>query len=343
MMKKEWLRGLMGIALILVLFFGFFIFCENLDRQKSKTKQMDQEEEYEETENGKTWAERGYILRGNVQENVKLLLESEEPLFMPEDYVYEQIDGEKLNMQKVNKEYNILKETLFESEDPTTMESYGEMVVGPTYAGVSTILSFDAKQCKFTDDKIPKIEACGFPGFAERIKEVENKIQKRKEHEHFEDDIETYGVEYKICCQGVEFILSAETNDTFVLTLIWNDSSRFIPGKYQSMIEEIEADGKYYLYSSCVGVESDVLVFNRDNTVATYDREEYQEGDNKRIAFIFKDGVMADYYFASSANTLVLDEADEQMLDTYAKGFGKELSRTGESSYYSSYSIFSAE
>ena len=171
--------------------------------------------------------------------------------------------------------------------------------------------------------------------------EAEKMIRNRRAAAKNEDA--AYGIfgdEYqcKIYCQGVGFELRrCPVQKYYRLLCPINTAVYYIPEKYRNVIDEVTALGGYIPYYYSIGGKKEVLIFNRDNSIecdsvcprSDAGAESY---DNKRMAFIYEDGKLADYYVATQKNKLELDDADKKILDRCASRLGKTLSERGEQS-----------
>lgn len=209
------------------------------------------------------------------------------------------------------------------------------------------LLKWDKKTGQFLDkDKIAAIENCGFPGFSEMVSEVERGNQNRRKA--MEETINMFKDEYlgdydeddegeyncTMYCQGVEFQLYNDSSEYYTLSVSLNYSDCYTPQQYRGVIDGVTSDGSYFLYSSYVVGGKDILVFSRNHAIDFGSDQEAAEMSNKwaskRIALIFNNGTLEDYYLTSNLPRLDLDDADRKILDTYVSGLGKTLSGVPE-------------
>lgn len=209
------------------------------------------------------------------------------------------------------------------------------MVVSPRRTSLRRCINWDNKAGRFKEAELfAAIENCGFSGFTGLVSEVEKRV-KEKRAEDEEDDYALSG-EYIIYCQKGIFVISETyaSQNLYELSLVVNNAHCYIPEKYKNMIDSVNAGGDYFLYSSCVDGKKDVLVFCRDNVVcdagSVTTAVKAGAGKSKRIAFVFEEGKLVDYYAVATTTELQLDEVDKKLIDTYASGLDKTLSVHGD-------------
>lgn len=339
-MKNNYKSTVIGIVLVLLIALGYVSFCRAVDRREAALPEDDGSHDGNITYNT-TYADRGYIVYDKLPEAYDKLLES--TVMVPtetdlweveydhddEDHVMsETLDG---RISDYNMEVDSLKEM---GSASFLLRESSNMVVSPRRTSIRRCINWDDKSGRFKETELfAAIESCGFSGFTGLISKVEKQIK-----EKFEDKEELYYSfeQYIVYCQKGIFVIEQTYMDEnlFELYLVANKAYCYVPEKYKNMIDSVNADGDYFLYSSCVGGKRDVLVFCRDNTVCNMDEAEVavktDSSRNKRVAFVFEDGKLVDYYVVMASTELQLDETDRKLIDTYASGLGRTLSIHGE-------------
>lgn len=182
---------------------------------------------------------------------------------------------------------------------------------------------------------VEKVEQCGFAGMSDLVSEVVSTVQKRYQ-KYGKQYWKEFGEVFEITCQGVVFALvrnvTEDGTEVFSYYMCINPSICYAPAQYKEVTDSVMQSGEYFLYSSCVGGQTDNLTFRRNNVVMDLCAEQYALGGDeekstgKNISLIFEKGTLKDYYISVADGELVLDEVDRKFLDTYTKGLGKELS-----------------
>lgn len=334
-MKKEQISAMIGIVLVFVIAFGFIAFCK-VTNDNTKKPAYNFEDDGESTR--VSLADRGYTVYQPLSDQVQKLLDTD--VFAPtEEYVktykeynestgYEN-NGDEILLAEQQDNYQMSKRLMQEAGNPGLLEQDDQLVFGSQGDGLEYVWEWDAEEGKFKDKgMVSAIEGCGFTGFSDLISEVEQKIKDRKvkmreTREYPGEDV------YTVFCQGTPFVISDEYTEKYYHISVWmNSSACYIPEKYRNVIERVNAGSGYFFYSSCVGGRKDVLVFCRDNSVSGGRKE--SKMDNKRIALIFEEGELVDFYAVSTTDQLHLDDVDQQFLDKYTAGLDKTLDTYGE-------------
>lgn len=319
-MKNERFRMLIAILLVPVCLAGIVAFCkaEVWTAQENGTWKYDEWDELEDGEEVKTMEEQGYVVYQQFPERMKKLCEQE--LFHKADVQEsrdEDSDEDEMSLEKMGStEY---------------LQSKRSQVVGVDDDAIcmSAGLQFDPGSYCFVPEELAGIEACGFPGFAQKMQEIAD-MEKKNEEKYQETMWEDYGYCYHLYSQGVEFMVRRSGDTSFDLTAYIGIPTCYAPGKYQEFIQNVTESGEYFLYSTCVGGETDVITFCKNNSIfyaSDVMEEDYRDKLNhKNITCLFRNGKLDDYYVAACGKKLELDEADRAFLDMYTKGLGKELS-----------------
>ena len=319
-MKKcnEKFKVLMGILLapaLIALMLALLLPCNH-----DNYMEIEQEQESDQdavSEDAFSLNNLGYILYRNMPDCVKTLAHSEVfGEFNKED------SGEELaNLEKID------------------TGSFGNNLVPCVVGGRQYFqcqLVFDTKNFRFTDEeKIRKIEECGYSGFGEQLERVADIVRENtKEHgnNYWEYTIE----KYQLSCQGSTFVLDRVSDGGFIMSLEVNLNSCWVPEKFRDLTERVNALGGYYLSASCVGGEVETLTFCKDNSIAeevdestdlreneTENRRKYL--NNKRLVLMFRQGELVDYYMTTAGCELKLDDEDKKMLELCTGELGKTL------------------
>lgn len=322
-MKKDKFGIIIAILLAPILLAGLVAFCRYEAKDAVKRNKEFGEYKYQEyTAQGKSLRDRGYVMNQQFPDGFRKLKE----LGIWESHLDSEGEADVEGEEQIEAEEEI---TLEYMESGKLLDA-NEFYVGKDTSGYEYLdmrLEFDvAKSCFTSTDKISQIEACGFADFSKQLNKVAEVIRKHG------------GISYEgyyIFCQGVEFELFptnvTENNMTnFWLRACLNASDYYVPEKYQEFIRNFTENGEYFLYSSGIGGETEVLVFCKNNSVSASGVDEKtsdKENDNKRIIFLFQNNNLVDYYVTTSGNDeLAFDDADKQLIETYTKGLGKELS-----------------
>lgn len=345
-MKREQISAMIGIVLVFVIAFGFIAFCKVTDDNVKKSDfKHDGGESTGDIVTGVSWADRGYTVYRPLPDQVQKLFDTdvfaptEESAKVYKEYsrYYEEEDDKKTNdedfLAEQKRNYEESKELMKEVGNPELLEQNEQLVFGPKENGLECVWEWDAAAGKLKDrGMVSAIEGCGFTGFSDLISEVEHRIKDKKAKleetgGHVEEDV------YTVFCQGTPFVISDEyTEKYYNIRVQLNSSACYIPEKYRNVIDRVNAGSGYFFYSSCVGGKKDVLVFCRDNSISEGGKASNM--NNKRIALIFEEGELIDFYAASAAGQLHLDDVDQQFLDKYTEGLDKTLDTYGEESGY---------
>lgn len=345
-MKNNYKSTVIGIVLVLLIALGYVSFCRAVDRREAAIPEDDGSGDGNITYNT-AYVDRGYIVYDKLPQAYDKLLESDvmvptEADLWEEEYGDDDVDhlmSETLDgrISDYNMEADSLKEM---GSASVLLRESSNMVVSPRRTSIRRCINWDDKSGRFKETELfAAIESCGFSGFTGLISEVEKQI-KEKRSEDKEELYCSYG-QYMVYCQKGIFVIEQTYMDEnlFELCLVANKAYCYVPEKHKNMIDGINADGGYFLYSSCVGGKRDVLVFCRDNTVCNMDEAETavkaDSSRNKRLAFVFEDGKLVDYYAVTASTELQLDETDRKLIDTYASGLGRTLSIHGEKGGFS--------
>lgn len=328
-MKKDKFGIIIAILLAPILLAGLVAFCRYEAKDAVKRNKGNGEYKYQDyTAQGKTLRDRGYVMRQQFPDGFRKLKELD---IWEESYLDSEGEADVEGDEQILEDEQIAEEDItLEYMESGKLLDVNEFNVGKdtsAYEYLDIQLEFDvAKSCFTSTDKISQIEACGFTDFSKQLKKVVEVIRKHG------------GISYEgyyIFCQGVEFELfptNVTENDmtNFWLRACLNASDYYVPEKYQEFIRNFTENGEYFLYSSGIGGETEVLVFCKNNSVAASGvdvKTSDEENDNKRIIFLFQDNNLVDYFVTTSGNDeLVFDDADKQLIETYTKGLGKELS-----------------
>lgn len=363
-MKKDYRGTVIGIVLVLVVALGAVSFF-----RVQNNKWMKQSKEAEGTDtpsDGRilkipsweeipSWAEKGYTKYQDLPEAYQKLVESK--IFVPSkenaaNYEFWEEEGDddfagEEYMGELQQEYEEFVTSLGMAEDASFLKEESSFVLSPVSSGMTRKLKWKEKEGKFDEAELfAAIEDCGFSGFSNLMSEVEDRI--RNQRSASAEDRYYTSTECIVYCGGGTFVVRDSYDDQYYeLSVIINYSRYYIPEKYRNMIDRVNADGDYFLYSSCVGGKKEVLVFCRDNTVCELGRmgewKNQKTLDNKRLAFVFEEGKLVDYYVVTATDQLQLDGIDQKMLDTYASGLGKTLSDYGETGDLMSLFLYRAE
>lgn len=342
-MRNDYKSAVIGIVLVLLIALGYVSFCRVVDRAEASVPQHD-----DGSDDGgnitytTSYADRGYIAYDKLPEAYGKLLESnvfvptEADLWEYEDFMEDEYPSKADFLESRISEYDSEADSLKTMGNASFLEQEGSnMVVSPRRTSLRRCINWDNKAGRFREAELfAAIESCGFSGFTGLVSELEKRIKEKLA----DDGEEEYALseEYIIYCQKGIFVISQTymEENCYELGLVVNNAHCYIPEKYKNMIDSVNAGGDYFLYSTCVGGKQDVLVFCRDNTVC--DASEAMTavksgaGQNKRIAFVFEEGKLVDYYAVTTTTALQLDEIDKKLIDTYASGLGKTLSGRGE-------------
>ncbi|MCM1245046.1 MAG: hypothetical protein NC293_05290 [Roseburia sp.] len=342
-MKNERFQTLIAILLVPVLLAGIVAFCklEVQTATRSGTWKYPERYDYDESDVAvsDTLEAQGYTLYQPVPEQIKNL--HEQRLFKESVTVEnrggemdideepdEDIDGDIDEDIDDEEEVEISLEKL---ENGQVLKEFNTTLVGCADDKIclSAELSFDQGNSSFAPGELAEIEACGFPGFADKMQEIAKLVIQNEEE--CGDDIWEYGEYFHYYNRGVEFSVRRASANSFTLMAWISVTSCYGPAKYQEFIQNVTEDGEYFLYSTCVGAETDVITFCKNNTFSCASRAMTEKCknacDDKKITCMFRDGKLYDYYVAACGNELKLDEADQAFFDTYTKGLGKTLSQ----------------
>lgn len=340
-MRNDYKSAVIGIVLVLLIALGYVSFCRVVDRAEASVPQHD-----DGSDDGgnitytTSYADRGYIAYDKLPEAYGKLLESnvfvptEADLWEYEDFMEAEYPSKADFLESRISEYDSEADSLKTMGNASFLEQAGDnMVVSPRRTSLRRCINWDNKAGKFKETELfAAIENCGFSGFTGFVSEVERQLKEQRS----EDDEYYSSDEYIIYCRKGIFVISQTylEQDIYELSLVVNNAHCYIPEKYKNMIDSVNAGGDYFLYSTCVGGKRDVLVFCRDNTVCDASQAttavKSGAGQNKRIAFVFEEGKLVDYYAVTTTTALQLDEIDKKLIDTYASGLGKTLSGRGE-------------
>lgn len=355
-MRKEWISAVVGIGLVFVAAIAFMCFCRYTDGRERADKNTGKvvysiagqvEETFVDGKN-ESADKRGFGVYKQLPEPLTKLVNT--GIFAPtEEKVtkYREVYGDDFGDDEVGGDFqttSVLEEddyeSLLEEIGKIGTEAYLKEIsdIGPGCGDtLDCFLTWDESAGKFADtDKVAEIENCGFFGFSDLMARAEKMIKKRRAAE-----ANSYGRSWdekqcKIYCQGVEFDLSwCYIEKYYKLSCPINTAVYYNPEKYRNVIDGVTALGGYIPHYYSIGGKKEVLIFNRDNSVeycsdCPIEDEEAGSHDNKRIAFIFEDGKLVDYYVTTDKNELMLDDVDKKILDQYVSGLGKTLSEHGE-------------
>lgn len=352
-MKKEWVSAAAGIGLLLLAAITFMCFCRYMDGKERADQNIkdtvyslfgDDEQYWDfEEEDGRTAAERGFAVYKQLPEMVTKLLDT--GIFAPSEekvQKFREVYGEDEDEESVTTIDSMQSnyESVLEDIQKMGTESYLEKVgeIGPGGGNdIYCFLKWDKGAGKFADtDKIGGIENCGFSGFSDLVAQAEQMIQNRRAEAADESGVYYDDVQCKIYCQGFEFdLIWCSGKEDYRLQFAMNTAAFYIPEKYRNVIDGVAALGGYVPYYYCIGGKKEVLIFNRDNSIEcsnAYPREDADTGvqANKRIALIFEDGKIVDYYVTTDRKKLELDDAGKKIMEQYTSGLGKTLSEHGE-------------
>lgn len=352
-MKKEWVSAAAGIGLLLLAAITFMCFCRYMDGKERSDQNIKDtvyslfgdDEQYWgfEDEDGRTAAGRGFAVYKQLPESVTKLLDtgifapSEEKAQKFREVYDEDVDQESATtIDSLQSDY----ESVLEDIQKMGTESYLEKVgyIGPNAGNdIYCFLNWDKGAGKFADtDKIAEIESCGFSGFSDLIAQAEKMIQNRRAEAANESGVYYDDMQCKIYCQGFEFdLVWCNSKDDYRLQFPMNTAVCYIPEKYRNVIDGVAALGGYVPYYYCIGGKKEVLIFNRDNSIECSNAGPRGDDDkgariNKRIALIFEDGKIVDYYVTTDRKKLQLDDTDQKIIKQYTSGLGKTLSERGE-------------
>lgn len=336
-MKKEIKQVLAGAMVIPVLFLTLGGLSYGVVHHKDTRKDADEAVmDYEEnvTENIE---KRGYVRYQEVPGG--LLALKDNPAFFCEEY-----DEESDSRKKISADFA----SFF--EDESLMQECTAFFVSKCkgFFSANAVLEYDYEKNMFTDkEMIQQMEENGFQGFGKQLEKVGKCIQRksvtRKGKDYVEDDSECYYIN----CQGVEFELTHIGMGEFLLEVSANYSFCFAPEKYLPFIKQQIASGEYYLVSSCIGENRDVLTFEKNNCMidlcAQSNEEVQEEKENgKRISFVFENGTLVDYFVVVAGSDLEWDDSDKVFMETATLGLDKELKKKPKrhDAYYSNYRVY---
>lgn len=355
-MRKEWISAAVGIGLVFLTAIAFMCFCrytdgrEKADQDANKVYSFSGREEKYVDAKIKYADERGFAVYKQLPESVAKLVNT--GIFAPtEEEVkrYMEIYGDDEGFVD-DEEYNDDEADgdLLQSDYDSEVEEINKIGtasylkelnhIGPALGGsMYCFLTWDESAGKFADtDKIAEIEQCGFFGFSGLMAEAEKMIQDRRVAAKNEDTVYWDEEQCKIYCQGVEFdLVWCPVQKYYRLLCPVNTAVYYIPEKYRNVIDEVMGIGGYIPHYYSIGGKKEVLIFNRDNSIecgSAYPCSDAgsESYDNKRIAFIYEDGKLVDYYVTTQKNKLELDDVDKKILDQCVSGLGKTLSEYGE-------------
>lgn len=342
-MKKGRISAMIGIVAVIMIAFGYICFCRESMNSGRMVEEKDTDENAMEEWKPLTLAQGGYAVYQDFPQNVQKLVDTNlfntpEFLYYGEDedsywenYTEAEREAEKEQMAE---EYAQALENLKRIGSKDYLETTQLSTVSENGAwefNLSGILKYDSNTNRFTEpEKIAMIENCGFPEFTAVISELEERTKRNEGHfnsnanNEFSQTLSLFSVYYP----GVTFQFQKTTQGDFRVSLYINYSGCYAPEKYQSIINGVMEKGSYFLYSSCVGEDRDVLVFCRSNSIYAENFWETAGGkyNEKKLALVFEGGKLTDFYVTTSNQGMELDDADREILDAYAKGTGKSLS-----------------
>lgn len=359
-MRKEWIGAAAGIGLVFVAAIAFMCFCRYMDSMETMQKSSDKnagnvyygsgferidymDDRQLAERKSRSAAEQGFTVYKQLPEPVAKLMDSgifapAEEKVRPYREAYGDEDDEDIEILKdMQSEYESALETIGKIGTASYLDEIS--YIGPMReSNLECFLKWDKSTGRFADTgKIAVIENCGFTGFSDLFAEAEKRIYDLRTAESaYHMDSEE--MQCMIFCQGVEFDLSCwYTDDYYRLSCQINTACYYTPEKYRNVVDGVTALGGYVPYYYKIGGKKEVLIFNRDNSVQFCNVAQYADAeagvqDNKRIAFIFEDGKIVDYYVTMGNNKLMLDDLDKKVLDKYVSGLGKTLSEYGEQS-----------
>lgn len=320
-MKNERFKIVMGILLVPVLLGALMVFCRHEMDQALKNTPWDNDANEEDVDydydvlSAGTMQERGYVVYQQLPERIKNLIKVfGEPV----------MTGESREDSEVAEDWleELGSTELLTNEEPEYDRSLG------------CDLEFDAKSCSFTPAaqvRLAKIEESGFDGFTGMMEDVTGIIRKNTEkygENYWSEKMESIE-RYIVCCQDMQFEFERSGSGSFYLNIPIQSATCYVPEKYREFVQNVTADGEYFLYTTCVGDKIDVVSFCKNNSIAAVEGgvpdEDREKNNNKRIVCLFEDGKMVDYYVTTLGNELSLDEKDKKIVDTYMSGTGKEL------------------
>lgn len=325
-MKNERFQLLMSILLVPVLLLGMVAFCKlEVETAQENGTWHYQDWDIEEAVAEETLEEQGYTAYQQLPERMKKLqavflnAQSEEQRDGGEEYDEDEYDGD---------EYELTVDNMG-SDEYLKHESSRLIQFNDKSVFLAAELGYDpAKHC-FVAEELAEIEACGFPGFTEKMQQIAGKIA-GKIAESIEETVFVENAEIYLYCQGVEFKVIRTGKTSVDLHAYIGALTCYAPEKYKEFIQKVTAEGKYFLYSTCVGGGTEVITFCKNDSISYEAEQSYKDGekkgDNKKIVCLFRNGKLDDYYVVACGGELELDEADQAFLDTYTKGLGKELS-----------------
>nr|MBP3598209.1 hypothetical protein [Eubacterium sp.] len=326
-MKKEVFRTLVFALLVPVLF--LVVWCVNYPKS---IVARDLDKELESDSNRSTIMVtdimgRGYVKYQELPE--KLVLLGGESMLVSKTY-----DEETEELREVPVDFVSLLDAknLKKVQDQIVAEGFSEDASG----GMEFV--FDDKQNKFTcTEMIQRIESLGFDGFSQRIEEIEKCVARNSEsatqsgddeNAYWESDWESYYAD----CQGVRFLFERTSWKTFQVTVNANLSWCYAPQKYLPFIQQATESGDYYLISSCVGGEKEVLTFAKNNTITDlcymYKKDDATSSLTRGRAFSFvfdENGQLVDGFSVSARTNPEFDETDRAFWEKMTKELGKEL------------------
>lgn len=324
--KSKVIIGILLAPALIVLMMAAFILAGK-DKHTIR-EQAEQGEPYTtEVQELATLKKKGYILYRKIPDHIKRLARSD---------VFQKFNEEDSGVEL---------EMLATTDSERFGDEYASCVVGERQS-FPCYLEFDAKAFRFTEEeKIRRVEECGYSGFEKQLAKVAD-IVKEKTQEHGDSYWHYAWERYQLSCQGTTITLERTSDGNFTMFLNINLSTCWVPGKYKDLIERVDAAGGYYLFSSCVGGEVEILTFCKDNSIAEGGSVEGGESlvDNKRLVLMFRDGKLEDYYMTTAGSELELDSSDQNMLKLCTAGLNKTLpeKETMVSQYQGVYRIYRA-
>lgn len=343
-MKRGRISAMIGIVAVIMIAFGYICFCRESMNSSRTAEENDTDEKMTEEWKPLTLAQGGYAVYQNFPQNVQKLVDTN--LFNTPEYShYEEGEDDyywenyteaerKAEKEQLAEEYAQALENLKQIGSKDYLETTQLSTVSESGAwefNLSGVLKYDSNTNRFTEpEKIAMIENCGFPEFTAVISELEERTKRNEEqinsnaNNEFSHTLSLFSVYYP----GVTFQFQKTVQGDFRVSLNINYSGCYAPAKYQSIINGVTEKGSYFLYSSCVGEDKDVLVFCRSNSIYAENFWETAGGkyNEKKLALVFEGGKLTDFYVTTSNQEMELDDADREILDVYAKGTGKSLS-----------------
>ncbi len=326
-MKKEFIKILVSALILPILFFLIWGICyANIVSVEREQETLEEEGtgDVEYVARVADLESRGYVCYQDVCSGLLALKDNAA-------FTYMEYKEETDETKKTQADFSVLL-------GEESASQYGCLVVADERnENVATAtLKFDTTKNTFQDvELIQQIETNGFPGFSKQIKKVEESIQKKCATRQGSSNQPYWkrGEEcYYIDCEGVQFELSRKESGNFLVRVRANFSYCYAPEKYLTFIRQQMSTGSYYLKSSCVGGERDVVTFAKNNCITDYNAQVEEEvldvqGHGKNISFVFDNGTLVDYFVTTCGADLQMDAEDEAFIAKATEGLDKELEK----------------